>query len=191
MLFYDNPISMVIPFKEVTLFLKFYKLRNTDKPSAKGMECMELSVVKDSEIIYLKNYALKNLNFINSKLLSSIKMEKMIVQNIVGFGRTIAKIISFQIEITPDIFIQLDNKSNNLEANLFEVARLVTILSQGENDKENCVIEQENFSISSNFIKSIEEYNKFLYNKLVETNLLSDFKTEREIDDFWLTNNIL
>jgi hypothetical protein len=55
---------------------------------------------------------------------------------------------------------------------------------------DNDIAEQKNFTVSTLFIKSIKEYNKYLYERLVQTKLWVDFKTEREIDEFWIANNI-
>ena len=191
MLFNDNPTSIVIPFKEVSLFFKFYTLRNTDKPSSKGMEIMEFSVIKNGESIFSNNYALKKLNFINYNfLLPSEENIKISIPNIIGFGKTTAKIISFQIEITPDIFLQLDNFNNVLELNTFDIGKLVTTSIVNENTNDNCIIQQENFSVTTNFIKSIKEYNKYLYERLVQAKLWAVFAKEKEIDEIWKANNV-
>ncbi|HQV79224.1 MAG TPA: hypothetical protein PLJ42_11375 [Chitinophagales bacterium] len=191
MLFNDNPTSIVIPFKEVSLFFKFYTLRNTDKPSSKGMEIMEFSVIKNGESIFSNNYALKKLNFINYNfLLPSEENIKISIPNIIGFGKTTAKIISFQIEITPDIFLQLDNFNNVLELNTFDIGKLVTTSIVNENTNDNCIIQQENFSVTTNFIKSIKEYNKYLYERLVQAKLWAVFAKEKEIDEIWIANNV-
>ena len=191
MLFNDNPTSIVIPFKEVSLFFKFYTLRNTDKPSSKGMEIMEFSVIKNGESIFSNNYALKKLNFINYNfLLPSEENIKISIPNIIGFGKTTAKIISFQIEITPDIFLQLDNFNNVLELNTFDIGKLVTTSIVNENTNDNCIIQQENFSVTTNFIKSIKEYNKYLYERLVQAKLWAVFAKEKEIDEILIANNV-
>jgi len=191
MLFNDNPTSIVIPFKEVSLFFKFYTLRNTDKPSSKGMEIMEFSVIKNGESIFSNNYALKKLNFINYNfLLPSEENIKISIPNIIGFGKTTAKIISFQIEITPDIFLQLDNFNNVLALNTFDIGKLVTTSIVNENTNDNCIIQQENFSVTTNFIKSIKEYNKYLYERLVQAKLWAVFAKEKEIDEIWIANNV-
>ena len=191
MLFNDNPTSIVIPFKEVSLFFKFYTLRNTDKPSSKGMEIMEFSVIKNGESIFSNNYALKKLNFINYNfLLPSEENIKISIPNIIGFGKTTTKIISFQIEITPDIFLQLDNFNNVLELNTFDIGKLVTTSIVNENTNDNCIIQQENFSVTTNFIKSIKEYNKYLYERLVQAKLWAVFAKEKEIDEIWIANNV-
>jgi hypothetical protein len=191
MLFNDNPTSIVIPFKDVSLFFKFFTLRNTDKPSAKGAEVMEFSVVNDGEIIFSNNYPLKNLNFINYNfLLPSDEKIKISIPKVDGFGKIIAKIISFQIEITPDIFLALECFDNLVVLNTYDVAKLISPTIIHENSNENCVVEQKNLTITNVFMKSIKEYNKYLYERLVKTKLWVDFKTEKKIDEFWIANNI-
>jgi hypothetical protein len=62
------------------------------------MECMELSVVKDGETVFTNNYPLKTLNFINHNiLLPKDESVKISIPNVVGFGKTNVKIISFQV----------------------------------------------------------------------------------------------
>lgn len=191
MIFNDNPKTVLIPFKDVSLFFKFFTLRNTDKPSSKGMECLELSVVKDGETVFTNNYPLKTLNFINYKfLLPSDENIKISIPNIKGFGKTNVKIISFQVELTPDVFLHLENYNSILEFNYYDVAKIVSSSSNIESSNDNNIAEQKNFSVSSLFIKSIKEYNKYLYERLVQAKSWADFKTEREIDEFWIANNI-
>lgn len=198
MLFNDNPTSIVIPFKEVSLFFKFYTLRNTDKPSSKGMEIMEFSVVKDGVSIFSNNYALKSLNFINYNFLfPSDENIKISIPNIKGFGKTTAKIISFQIEITPDVYLHLDSYNSMREFNYYEIAKIVSSdlnqFTQSDYDNSSngeSIIVQNNFTVLPLFVKSIKEYNKYLYDRLVQTKLWVDFKTEREIDEIWIANNI-
>lgn len=198
MLFNDNPTTVLIPFKDVSLFFKFYTLRNTDKPSSTGMECMELSVVRDGETVFTNNYPLKTLNFINHNIrLPRDESVKISIPNVAGFGQTNVKIISFQIELTPDVFLHLENYNSMLEYNYYEMAKIV---SSGYNyltesyyvDSSNgdCIVEQKSFSITTHFIKSIKEYNKYLYERLVQAKLWVDFKTEREIDEIWIADNI-
>jgi hypothetical protein len=198
MLFNDNPTTILIPFKDVSLFFKFYTLRNTDKPSSVGMECMQLSVVKDGETVFTNNYPLKTLNFINHNIrLPRDESVKISIPNVVGFGQTSVKIISFQIELTPDVFLHLENYNSMLEFNYYEMAKIVSsrfnqITQSYYVDSSNgeSIIEQKNFTVSTLFIKSIKEYNKYLYERLVKTKLWVDFKTEREIDEFWIADNI-
>jgi hypothetical protein len=61
------------------------------------MECMQLSVVKDGETVFTNNYPLKTLNFINHNIrLPRDESVKISIPNVVGFGQTSVKIISFQ-----------------------------------------------------------------------------------------------
>jgi len=191
MIFNDNPTTVLIPFKDVSLFFKFFTLRNTDKPSSSGMECLELSVVKDGETVFTINYPLKTLNFINHNLLlPKDESVKISIPNVAGFGQTNVKIISFQIELTPDVFLHLENYNSMLEFNYYDAAKIVSSSSDIESSNDNIIAEQKNFSVSSLFIKSIKEYNKYLYERLVQAKLWVDFKTEREIDEFWIADNI-
>lgn len=191
MLFSDNPTSVVIPFKQVSLFFKFYTLRNTDKPSSKGMESMEFSVVKDGMTVYSNNYPLKKLNFINHNfILPSNEKIKISIPDIKGFGRTTAKIISFEIEFTPDVFLQLENFNNVYEINNYDIGRLISTSIIHEDNNDNCIIEQENLRITKNFIKSIKEYNKYLYERLVQADMWTDFAKENEIDEVWIKKNV-
>lgn len=191
MIFNDNPTTVLIPLKDVSLFFKFFTLRNTDKPSSSGMECLELSVVKDGETVFTNNYPLKTLNFINHNLLPLIEDSiKISIPNVVGFGKTNIKIISFQIELTPDVFLHLENYNSMSIFNYYDAAKIVSSSSNIESSNDNNIVEQKNFSVSSLFIKSIKEYNKYLYERLVQAKLWVDFKTERGIDEFWVTNNI-
>lgn len=191
MLFNDNPTTIVIPFKDVSLFFKFFTLRNTDKPSAKGAEVMEFSVVNDGEIIFSNNYPLKNLNFINYNfLLPSDEKIKISIPKVDGFGKIIAKIISFQIEITPDIFLALESFDNLVALNTYDIGKLISSTIINEKSNENCIVEQKNLTITNVFMKSIKEYNKYLYIRLVKSNLWKDFAKQRNIDDDWIFKNL-
>jgi hypothetical protein len=191
MLFNDNPTSIVVPFKDMSLFFKFFTLRNTDKPSSKGVEAMEFSVVNDGEIIFSNNYPLKNLNFINYNfLLPSDDNIKIAIPKVDGFGKIIAKIISFQIEITPDIFLALECFDNLVVLNTYDIGKLISSTIIHENSNESCIVEQKNLAITNVFIKSIKEYNKYLYIRLVKSNLWKDFANERNIDEDWIIKNL-
>ncbi len=117
--------------------------------------------------------------------------------NVAGFGQTSVKIISFQIELTPDVFLHLENYNSMLEFNYYEMAKIVSSrfnqITQSyyvDSSNGDSIVEQKNFTVSTLFIKSIKEYNKYLYDRLVQSKLWVDFKTEREIDEFWIADNI-
>lgn len=196
MIFADNPTTIVIPFGKVSLFYKFYTLRNTDKPALKGTDTLEFSIIEDGDILFTQNFATKRLNFINHNYFlkdekkKSAEIDYNSLKNIPsGFGKAFLRIISYKIELVPDLFVQFISNEIPYDDDSEIVHNKIAIVKI-EDDTEVCIKNQKSNFINKIVIKSIMEYNKYLFDRLFEKELWNAFAKEREIDLDWIQENI-
>lgn len=197
MLFHDNPTIIVIPFGEVSLFFKFYTLRNTDRPSSIGIDTLEFSIIKDGSSIYFHNFPTKRLCFINHNFFiqdmfiypAELRVLESNNSNQSGFGSASLRIITYSIEILPKIFVQFESSGIHNSEILDLSDSIITIIRIDDDGQEKIISQNYNF-ISSTLVNSIIDYNKYLFDRLLSKNLWFDFANDRRIDKQWVKKNI-
>lgn len=198
MIFADNPTILIIPFGEVSLFFKFYTLRNTDRPASIGIDTLEFSIVNDDTIVYFHNFPTKRLRFINHKFFiqdmfiypAELRVLESKNKNHNGFGSANLKIITYSIEILPNIFVQLESSGINNNDILDLSDTEISIVRFDKESKETIISQNYNF-INNTLVNSIIDYNKYLYSRLQDKQLWHDFALDRCIDIPWIEDNIL
>ncbi|MCB0537546.1 MAG: hypothetical protein KDE33_08455 [Bacteroidetes bacterium] len=154
-----------MPLGELSIFLKFYLLRNTNEVAKSGFPRLNARIMEENQIIYENNYPLRLIQPINLKRLEIFDNTFDYLDEDEFFPSEL-KLYQFNLQILPDVTLLFGNVSRDEGDECILQNVSIQIVNHNPN-RDNCnVLYKTRYPILYHFKKGIEKYNSELESQL-------------------------
>lgn len=185
MLFADNSISFAFPIGRISLFIKFYELRDANSPGKPSIHQIETRIVREDGSEIEERHPISDAEFLSKRLIN-------LFENLVNDGSYRQPIFNsdratFHYKILPGIYIRLTDfyyefikTSEEDEEFIDEVEDSLITLADTTDLKEKAY--SVNNSDLSIFYENCDDYNIELFKRLKQANLWEEYREKRHLD---------
>ena len=185
MLFADNNQTFCVPFNNYSVFLKFFELRNTDKPAVKPVPMLEVKVMKDGNEEFRESHNLMEACFINPALLISLSNTLSVRHS--GFDANSdheLSILVFSVKLAPGLYMRIGNNYNKDDKE-FRGTINDFVLSKNPEPYNNLVIASTKDVDLKMMAIIIDEYNRYLFNTLCNASMWGSYCAKYKMNELW------